>query len=599
MRKVPLIWQIYPSLLIVSLVSMLAVTWYAARTIHKSDYARRESNLRATAHLAAEHIRTAAPTLDRGLVDKICKSFGRTTGRRMTFILPSGKVIGDSHKDPAVMDNHADRPEIQAARRDGAGKSIRFSDTMRETMMYVAIPFRGPESGDAVIRCSMSVSDINTAIRNMAARILLAGIAVVLVGAAISVWVSRAINRPLKTLRAGAESFGQGDFSQKLPPSHVLEIDVLSDTMNRMAEHLSQRITTITRQRDEQNALLACMVEAVLAVDTEKQLIRMNRSAAELFHIDPPNGEIRGIEELVRNADLLHIIDRALSSREPVEGEIYLPEDNRYLQANGTILSDRDGQKIGALIVMNDVTNLRKLETVRRDFVANVSHELKTPITSVKGFSETLLEDDPDSRPEDRERFLKIIVKQANRLQSILQDLLILASVEHGTEEDAIELQRTRLAAVIEGAVKTCQAQAREKHIEMEKSFQLDVCADVNIQLMEQAVINLLDNAIKYSEDGQTVTISLEETDGEAAIHVTDNGPGIPKKHIPRLFERFYRVDKSRSRKLGGTGLGLAIVKHVATAHRGRVGVETELDKGSTFSIYLPACANGNAAPSG
>jgi len=349
----------------------------------------------------------------------------------------------------------------------------------------------------------------------------------------------------------------------------------------------TKRPKRITRQRDEENALLSCMTEAVIAVNMERCVIKMNDSARTLLDIGNGRKGPAPIAEVIRNADLLKIVDMTLSSDEPIEGDIYIPERERHLQAHGTALHDSDGTHVGAVIAINDVTRLRRLATMRRDFVANVSHELKTPITSIKGFAETLVE---EVSPDDPQllRFLEIINRQADRLQSIVEDLLALADIEHCTEQESIEFTVGPVGRLVENAVGACQSAAADRSITLSVDCAGDMSVRMNPQLLEQAVTNLIDNAIKYSFEDTVVNVSAKPAGTDVAISVTDEGPGIARKHLPRLFERFYRVDKSRSRKLGGTGLGLAICNRVTMAHGGRVQVESELGKGSTFTIYLP-----------
>jgi two-component system phosphate regulon sensor histidine kinase PhoR len=260
----------------------------------------------------------------------------------------------------------------------------------------------------------------------------------------------------------------------------------------------------------------------------------------------------------------------------------------RSLHAHGTVLCDGENRRIGALIVLRDVTRLKHLENVRREFVANVSHELRTPITSIKGFVETILHEDLADK-EQSLRFLHIVLKQANRLDAIIHDLLMLSRVERGGEEQTIELQPESLGDVLRSAVEMCEQEAKEKRIDIDIQCPHDLLARINAPLLEQAVLNLIDNAVKYSEAGSMIHVIALEEDSDVAIRVEDHGCGIAAKHLPRLFERFYRVDRTRSRELGGTGLGLAIVKHIVAAHKGSVWVDSTVGQGSTFYIHLPA----------
>ena len=288
----------------------------------------------------------------------------------------------------------------------------------------------------------------------------------------------------------------------------------------------------------------------------------------------------------------------ARTSDEAVEDDLLLRgEEERVLQIRGAALRDVRGRSIGAVIVLHDITNYRHLENVRRDFVANVSHELKTPIASIKGFVETLL-DGASQNPQDAERFLRIVAKQADRLNPIIEDLLSLSKIEQSKEETSLPLSTGNIKAVLDAAVYDCQTTAAERNIRVAIACDEAVVADINAHLLEQAVVNLLDNAIKYSEPGDEVLVEVQTTPSEVQIIVADHGCGIDNDHLPRLFERFYRVDKARSRKFGGTGLGLAIVKHIVLAHGGKVTVESTPGEGSTFTIHLPAVKRSPAATS-
>ncbi|MBN1104451.1 MAG: PAS domain-containing protein, partial [Deltaproteobacteria bacterium] len=368
------------------------------------------------------------------------------------------------------------------------------------------------------------------------------------------------------------------------------EMRGLAEAMNQMATQLSERMSTVIRQRGELEAVLSSMVEGVIGVDSEERVIAMNDAAAKIFGRSQEDAQGRSIQEVVRNPDLQAFVKTALSSDEPVEEDILIySKDERVLSGCGTVLLDAKGKRAGALIVLNDVTRLRKLENIRKDFVANVSHEIKTPITAIKGFVETL-RDSGEKTAEETERFLGIIHKHVNRLEAIVEDLMSLSRIEQEAEREEIPMSESRVQTVLQTAVQICEGRAEEKKIAIALSCPPDITAVIDPPLLEQAVVNLLDNAIKYSGEEGAVHVEALGTDQEIIIHVRDQGRGIEKAHLPRLFERFYRVDKARSRKMGGTGLGLAIVKHIVEAHKGRVEVESILGRGSTFSIILPRC---------
>ena len=407
--------------------------------------------------------------------------------------------------------------------------------------------------------------------------------------AVVGFWVSHRTLQPLAQIRAGAARLASGDLEHRLPLSGTEEFALLAECLNRMAEQLHARIRTILSQQNEREAMFASMEEGVLAVDCAGRILSLNETCARLLGREVTQLRGRLVHEVFRKADLLRFIDDVLASPAAVDDHLqFLGQQDRWLNAHGMALYDAEGRQTGALVVLHDVTRLRQLENIRRDFVANVSHELKTPITSIKGFVETLL----DEKLEDKEnalRFLNIILKQANRLDAIIRDLLSLSRIERGAENQAIPLEPGWLREVVQAAHEMCEKKAADKQIAVAIQCPDDLRANISAPLLEQVVVNLIDNAIKYSEPGSTVAVEAEAEAAEVVLRVRDQGCGIPAKHLGRLFERFYRVDKARSRELGGTGLGLAIVKHIVLAHHGTVGVESTVGKGSTFLVRLPA----------
>src|SRR5487761_1262654 len=406
---------------------------------------------------------------------------------------------------------------------------------------------------------------------------------VVALALAFSWLVCRSVGRSMRRVKEAAERFAAGDFSERLWMLDSRETAEMAGAFNAMADNVEVSIANLVRRNNEQEAVLTSMVEGVLAVDTEQRVISVNAAAAKPLGASPAEIEGRGLQEVIRNADLRRFVSSALTCDRPIEANLILRNARaRGLRANGAALRDSYGRGLGAVIVLNDVSRLRQLENLRRDFAANVSHELRTPITSIKGFVETLL-DGALANGGDAQRFLRIIGRQADRLDTIIEDLLSLSRIEKEAESGDLPLLAGRVATVLEAAVQDCSARAAERHIEVLLDCPGDLSANMKPDLLEQALINLLDNAIKYSEPGGKVWLSGYREGNEAVIAVKDQGCGISEEHHSRLFERFYRVDKARSRKMGGTGLGLAIVKHIVRAHRGEVMVESELGKGSTF----------------
>jgi two-component system phosphate regulon sensor histidine kinase PhoR len=587
-KKKRLLWQLYPSYLLITVISVMGVTWYASSSLRQFFLGQTASDLEARARLIEKQIEECLDPPDEKCVDLLCKRIGRRASTRITIILPSGKVIGDSREDPAKMDNHVDRPEFMRALTGPSGISMRYSRTLEKNMMYVGIPVRANEQILAVVRTAIPATAIDVALKEIQIRIAGAGLIIALFAAALSLIVSRRITRPIEELRKGAESFAGGDFQCTLPVTESEEIGGLAEAMNEMARQLHERINTIIGQRNEIEGVLCSMIEGVIAVDMDERVLSMNNAAARMFGCNASEAQGRSIQEIVRNTVLREFVTDTLSSVKPVERDVVLSSNgDLFLSGHGTLLQDAQGKQIGALIVLNDVTRLRRLEKIRRDFVANVSHEIKTPITAIKGFVETLREG-AVKNPDDAERFLGIIEKHVERLEAIIEDLLSLSRIERGTEREENELVEKSVKDVLDTAIRVCEVGAVARKIDIELSCPENLFSKMEPRLLEQAVVNLLDNAVKYSNEESSIRVEASQGEGEIILSVRDEGCGIEKKHLSRLFERFYRVDKARSRQLGGTGLGLAIVKHIAQAHGGHVNVESTPGKGSTFSIYLP-----------
>ena len=596
MSRKSLVRSLLLSYLWITLIAVILIGLYGAYMVRHVYLDRTAEDLDARAKLCRRPIVALLDAGKPGEVDAVCKEWGRATGSesgmasqtRVTVILPSGRVIGDTMEEPRRMDNHGDRPEVIEAMSGSVGTAIRFSATVKKEFMYVAIPAKKDDQGVTVVRTSVPVTEINQAVRAIYLRIVIAGLIVTGLLAAVSIWLSTRIGTPLRVMGAGAERFAQGRFEHRLPASGFEEISALGEGMNRMAEQLNERIGTIRRQRSELEAILSSMSEGVLAIDNQGTILSVNRTCADLLGTDREQARRQPVHEVVRIHSLLEFIESSLSNPAPMQADIRIRgKEDQWLSLSGTALHDADEQKMGVLIVLHDVTRLRRLENVRRDFVANVSHELKTPITSIKGFVETML-DGALSDKENAERFLQIISRQVNRLDAIIEDLLTLSRLEKGPEAKASRLELGPVRDVLLAAVEMCESKAAEKEIEIKVECASDLVITMNGPLLEQAVVNLVDNAIKYSEPGGGIMVTATREGDRAAICVRDWGCGIEPMHVPRLFERFYRVDKARSRELGGTGLGLAIVKHIVLVHAGTIDVESEVGEGSKFSILIP-----------
>lgn len=589
-----LIWQLFPAYVIVALIAVAAAGGYASRSLRLFYLNEKARDLEAVAFMVKTQIEGDLNKGDYNSLDQLCKKIGRAGKIRITVILPSGKVVADSDENPGEMAPHNDRPEIIQALATGRGQFQRYSETLNKHMIYVAIPVKDGDEIRVVLRTSLPITAIYNALETIYKRIFLGGVIVALCVAGVCLIISRRIARPIEQMEQTAQRYARGELDVSVPIPNAMELAALANSMNEMARQLQDRIETVTEQRNELEAVLSSMVEGVLAVDNQGNVMTINKSAAQLLYVTPQKIQGHSIYGIVRNVELNRFIEKTLQSEQTTEAQITLPvQGGRYLHLHGASISDVHGKKNGAVIVLNDMTHMRRLENLRRDFVANVSHELKTPVTSIKGFVETLREGGLGDK-EQAQKFLDIIAKQSDRLNAIIEDLLSLSRIEEGTEKGRITLHREKLKPTVESALELTQIRAQKKKVEIVITDPKEIEAEIDAALIEQALVNLIDNAIKYSTEGNRIEVIICREDGYVTISVKDNGCGIDREHLSRLFERFYVVDKARSRKLGGTGLGLAIVKHIAVAHGGRVSVESTLKQGSTFTIHLPGNLSSN-----
>lgn len=583
-KKRKLLWHIFPSFFIITVVSLSVVTWYSTGFFRDYFLANSEKELTVQAEL----IRWEISGKNHDRINEICQAIGRVTDTRVTVVLPSGLVIGESFGIAPEMENHRIRPEIAAAFEGKKGMAVRYSGTLGENMMYVAIPMEESGMVSAVVRTSLSVSGIDGEIRSVQKSLVGVLLVTVLAAAGASFFVSRRITRPLEEMRAGARSFAAGDLSHKLDLPDTEELYQLAGTMNKMAKLLDEKIKSAEYRAMELEAVLSSMKEAVIAIDLNERILMVNRAASSIFGHPANEMTDRNVHEIARNWALQQFINKALACHDSIEDDIIIMGSvERIFNIHSTALCSIQGGRMGTLIIFHDITRIRRLETMHKDFAANVSHELKTPLTSVKGFVETLQDLNGSEPVEKRSEFLLIIEKNVNRLISLVDDLMALSKVER-KEGDGTSLQQEELIALVNVALDSCKNLGEVRGVSLKKELTGPIGVMVDPRLMEQAVVNLVDNALKYSEPGSQVLVQVFRRDKSAVIRVIDSGQGISREHLPRIFERFYRVDRARSRDLGGTGLGLAIVKHIVQYHGGEIRVESTPGEGSAFEICLP-----------
>ena len=590
MNRRTLFWQFFGThiLILIAAIGFVAVyTWHTSRVTFHRLWVR---ELEMQSRLVATLLPDGDGSVDEKSIARFFERLGKTDGTRFTLILPDGKVLGDSDADSKQMLSHIDRPEVIAAMKEGQGMSQRYSYSLGKPMLYLAqrVPREGPVR--AIFRVAVPVRTM-TRETDAAEQVLMVLLVVVIVTTLVlSYRAALRIIGPVSDLQKGLNRIGGGDLAYRLTIPAVPHLADLARSINQTADRIQKDIRALNEERNLRTLILANMTRGVIAIDAKHVVMDINDSALRLLDLSRPAAAGARIGEVARYPELLLLIDESETCEDPVEKEMKAGRSGEVLvNMRATALKDVAGNRIGTLLVLGDVTLLRRLETVRQDFVANVSHELRTPVTSVKGFAEALL-DGAAKDPEKAERFLKIIVRQSNQLESIIRDLLELSRLEDHSIQ-TLDRQETPVMELLKNAAELCQARADERGVTLSLACEDGLTAVVHAGLMEQALVNLIDNAIIYGTVGENRKVDITAAKEGLSVRITvrDFGPGIEHKHLDRLFERFYRVDKGRSRELGGTGLGLAIVKHIALIHKGVVAVESELGKCSAFTIRLPA----------
>ena len=587
MVKKKLFRQIYiPSVLLTSLV-LFALAVYSSSKFREFYYEQVVHELDSQAQLLTSQVKDYLNKKQFNELDKFCKEQGKLTGTRITVVLLDGTVVAESNRDARSMSNHSDRVEIRQAFEEGFGQANRTSGTERVHTSYVARKVSYGDGESAVLRTSVTMYSIEKVFDEIYVKILLGAILAIITLGLLSIIIIRKITHPIADICQVAKNFAAGSLENRAPNCDIDEINDLSNIMNDMATQLDSRIKAITQQRNETETIFASMSEGLLAIDSERRLININKSAADIFGIDAKQVLKNDIGFIIRKTELIDFIEQTFGSDTKTETEITVPgQTDRHLLLHGAKYQVKNDEN-GVIIVIADITKLKRLENIRKEFVANVSHELKTPITAIRGFVETL-QDGAISEPGQADKFLGIISRQTDRMHALIEDLLSLSRLEDNTSAGEITFNKISLFELFNEVVETQSSRANDKEINFVINCREDFEVTANKALLTQAVANLVDNAVKYSPEKSSIEISAQQVNNKAEISVKDTGCGIPSDHHERLFERFYVVDKSRSRKLGGTGLGLAIVKHITRTHKGNVSIDSSPGKGSTFTISLP-----------
>ena len=554
--------------LIVLLLAIGTLLYRAERSLRRNL----EADVAATLERDARLVRESLPA-DRVQWQGTVRRYSLQTGFRITLIDAQGNVVADSDFPdgplPAI-ENHASRTEVRAALEGQTGQARRHSATVGRDLMYVAVP-----GGPGAVRVAEDLERVNGIVHRTQLSVGGAALLALLVGVALALVAARSVSRPLTGLAAAARSIAAGT-PPRFPRSGVSEIDALVRSLREMHHQLDDRFEAIRNEKAESAAVVEAMSEGVIAADDRGRITTANPSARRLlgYAADAPLPEL---PQIFRSREARELVDTVLAG--DADASRTLDLDGRTLLITGRALPSG-----GAVLVMHDLTELRRLESVRRDFVANVSHELKTPLTSISGYSETLLSDRPD--PETVHLFLTRIATNARRMQHLVDDLLDLSRIEAGRWQPAIQpVDPGELAREVWTGLQDRNGRPIPR-FEVRVPGGLRVQADADA--LRQVLTNLLDNALRYTDAGGLITVSGRPEAGGVRLDVSDTGTGIPRDHLPRIFERFYRADPSRSREEGGTGLGLSIVRHLVEGHGGRVSADSVLGQGTTISCWFP-----------
>jgi two-component system, OmpR family, phosphate regulon sensor histidine kinase PhoR len=575
-------WKLFLSYILLSVIIAGGGFGYVNHLLEQRLLEESRSSLQQQAQLAkvlSEHQKQLSP-------QALAQKLGADIKARVTLIAADGRVAGDSdvRQDQINgLENHLQRPEVQQALKEGSGWSIRHSDTLRTTMLYVALPLTNGQA--TLLRLALPLESFDTAKRNLHNLLGGAVILLLVISLALSMVLSNITAKPLRDIADAAARIGVGERGVRIPLGKGEEIDYLARVLNEMAARIEEQMHKLTSEQQRLAAILRGMGEGVMVTDTKGKIILINPAFRKQFGL---TGEVEGkpLIEVCRHPDLLQAFEKQRESGDEVTCEITIPATSLVLMAHWVPLA-RDNGNQGTVAVFHDISDLKRVETMRRDFVANVSHELRTPVAVIKGYGETLLDGALNDSPERARHFVEVIVSHAERLANLINDILTLSRLE--AKDASLALHPLDLCGTMHKAQMLMEDHARAKGIRLTATCLEGVPKVMADQgQFEQVLLNLLDNAIKYTPDGGDVSISARLSGERIQIRVSDTGIGIPSKDLPRIFERFYRVDEGRSREQGGTGLGLSIVKHIVQLHGGEITVTSEAGKGSIFTVLLP-----------
>ena len=584
MRHSPIFLRLYAGFAVVILFSILIVGLMVQRQIEQASLRDISNNLSSQAFILQQSFANTGQQT-QSQIQQTLKQIGQRTDTRVTLLTKDGVVIADSEFNASEMDNHRYRPEIIAANTADIGQSRRYSKTLQKPMLYVAVSAMASSGNLGYIRTALPTQRIDEEINYLRRVIIIAASLTALIALFIGYWLAMSFARPLRQMTLIAKNYAHGRYQLRIPSQRRDEIGDLARSLNQMADISSQRFDIIKTERDQLSTILKSMNEGVITVTSEGLITHVNAAACRMLRTSGDRCLGQALKDIDGSDNLDQAFRQCQQQQTSVERTIQLDgyTFSRHYRLHVTLL--KQSHRADAILVLQDITAVQRIDKMRADFVANASHELKTPITAIRGFAEALIEDDTIDHAI-QQRFMRKIHGQSIRLSALVSDLLALSRLESNDEayNTQVDLQR-----VVQRVCANLQAVAQTQQVTLElqtKDGPVTLLGDDNA--LGQMATNLIDNAIKYTAAKGTVTVALTVTEGLAVLAVKDNGLGIDESDQERIFERFYRVDKARSQSLGGTGLGLAIVKHIVQSHKGRLQLKSKLNQGSTFTITIP-----------
>jgi len=588
MFRSPLLWRLYAGYVVIIIVFTVIVSVLISRQVTDNDLSDIKQSLAVRSQMLVEISRGKLESLQHAAFQNEIKGLGHRTQSRLTVIDADGKVIADSQTVPDSMNNHSNRPEILQAAQNGIGMASRYSQTLQTQMIYYALPITSNGELIGFARTALPQVAVGEKLSTLRLIVLLSALVAAITALIIGLYLARRFSEPLINMIKAAEAISQGDYNRRITVSQGDEIGLLANAFNRMAKSSAQRMHEITMDHNRLSKIFAGMVEGVIGVDQHQNISHINQAASKLLAISSDDCIDKPIWESIRFPEINEALVKSMKTGKVVKTQMRLSSaiNDQVIDIYTAALTNGQKGAIGAVIVLHDISELDHLERIRRDFVANASHELKTPITAIRGLAETIL-DDADMDSDTLHRFVSRMHAQSIRLSQLVVDLMTISRLESSQYQQ--QNQPFDLCDVVNRSATNLKIVCLEKQLTLTLNPANEALTiNGDLQAISQLVDNLLDNAIKYTPAGGSVTINIDKHDQKARLQVSDTGIGISAKHQKRIFERFYRVDKARSRELGGTGLGLSIVKNIAEQHGGSITLKSQSGIGTTFTVLLP-----------